>query len=70
MSLTILVITGIVSYTCATYVIEAVAAACADTNGGKRKATYFPKPNYVSEAQSDSFNEADKDIKDSPFYIR
>ena len=58
------------SYTCATYVIEAVAAACADTNGGKRKGTYFPKKNYVSDEQREQFNQADSDIKDSPFYIR
>jgi hypothetical protein len=65
-----------VSQICATWVLEVIAAACADLGheSGEEtknlKKSIFPDENYKSDAQRRKFNDEDVDIKDSPYYIR
>lgn len=70
LSIAILIMTAIVSYICSSYVIEGTSAACAEQNDGKRRATTYPKENYPSDEVYNKFNELDRPIKASPYYIR
>jgi hypothetical protein len=70
LSLLILGITGVVSYICASYVIEASAAACAENNMGKRRGTMYPSKNYPDKETEENYNRDDLPIKESTYYVR
>jgi len=70
LSLIILFLTAIVSYICASFVIEGTSVACAEVNNGKRRATSYPRANYSSEEEYLKFNELDAPTKASSYYIR
>lgn len=70
LSLLILVVTAVVSYVCASFVIEGTSTACAENNEGKRRGTMYPSENYPSQEVRAAMNDRDRPIKDSTYYIR
>lgn len=68
-SLPLLLITAILSYMTATYVLEVVSLSCA-SNRKYRTETLFGVETYKSPEIMHKMNHKDNDIKKSPYYIR
>jgi hypothetical protein len=69
MSLTLLAITGFLSYISATFMIESISYLCA-VKSRVREDSLFPDENYQDPKYLETINKADGKHKKSPYYIR
>lgn len=71
LSLLIMGFSIFISQICATWVLEATAAACAELGqDGDRHLSVYPPKVYPSADVMRKMNDKDEDIKTSPFYMR